>query len=60
MVRFKGRYGSSEDDTVHGVQMDNLVHKGNTGWNSILFYACSQIVTQYNLQLTDTLKGGQL
>ena len=30
--RFKGRYGSSANDTVHGVQMDNLVHKDNTGW----------------------------
>ena len=34
IARFNGRYGSSVDDTVHGVQMDNLVHKENTGWNS--------------------------
>ena len=33
-LRFKGRYGSSTGDTVHDVQMDNLVHKDITGWNS--------------------------
>ena len=27
-------YGSSMDDTIHSVQIDNLVHKDNTGWNN--------------------------
>ena len=35
---FKGHYGSSADDTVHGVQMDNLVRKDNTGWNTTMEY----------------------
>ena len=32
VARFKGHYGSSVDDTVHGVQLENLIHKDNTGW----------------------------
>ena len=35
-MRFKGYYGSSAVDMVHSVQMDNLVHKDNTGWNTAL------------------------
>ena len=35
IARFKGRYGSSADDTVHGVQMGNSVHKDNAGWNNM-------------------------
>ena len=27
-------YGSSMDNAVHSVQMDNLVHKDNPGWNN--------------------------
>ena len=36
VARFKGRYGSSADDTefMVCVQMDNLVHKDNTNWIS--------------------------
>ena len=33
IARFKGHYGSSMDGMVHSVQMDNLVHKDNMGWN---------------------------
>ena len=29
----KGQYGSSGDDTVHSVLVDNLVHKDKLGWN---------------------------
>ena len=29
----KRLYGSSVDDTIHGVQMDNLLGKDNTSWN---------------------------
>ena len=34
MARFKGSYGSNADDTFHDVQMDNLIQKDNTGWNT--------------------------
>ena len=30
--RFKGCYGSKEDNTVHSVQKVNLVLYNNTGW----------------------------
>ena len=33
IARFNGCNCSSADETVHGVQMDNLVHKDKTGWN---------------------------
>ena len=35
IARFKGRHSSGADNTVHSVQMDNLVHKDNTSWNKI-------------------------
>ena len=31
IARFKGQYGSSADDTVHSVLVDNLVHKDKFG-----------------------------
>ena len=31
IASFKGPYGSSVNDTVHSVQMDNLIHQDNTG-----------------------------
>ena len=31
IASFKGPYGSSMNDTVHSVQMDNLIHQDNTG-----------------------------
>ena len=34
IARFKGQYGSSADDTVHSVLVDNLVHKDKFGWNN--------------------------
>ena len=33
IARFKGQCGSSSDDTVHSVLVDNLVHKDKLGWN---------------------------
>ena len=38
MTRFNGCYGSSADNTVHSVQMDNLVHKDITGWNTVTIF----------------------
>ena len=35
IARFKGRHSSGADNTVHSVQMDNLVHKDNTSWSKI-------------------------
>ena len=35
IARFKGRHSSGTDNTVHSVQMDNLVHKDNTSWSKI-------------------------
>ena len=34
-MRFKGLYGSSMDDTVHSVQMDDVVHNDNTDIKNI-------------------------
>ena len=30
---FTGQYGSSAEDTVHSVLVENLVHKDKLGWN---------------------------
>ena len=52
---FNGRYGSSADDTVHGVQMDNLVHKDNTGWNSISDLFCYHQALDCPTRITSTI-----
>ena len=34
IARFKGQYGSSANDTIHWVQINNFVHKDNSDWNT--------------------------
>ena len=50
IARFKKHYGSGANCTVQqGVQMDNLVHKDNTGWNSETL--CDQSITTHIFKL---------